>query len=324
MKKSLFFLMASSSLAFGQELLFQQKPLATDYFANIDILSSVKETDTDKSLSQGIYAADDFEFSRDSKITKLKFTGHVEDGFLDLNNLKGWDIFIYTDSNGVPNDIPGRSRGNNFLAHYNFYLSNSHITTMTMDTQNPKILNVELDLINNDGMVSNKHFVYKANTKYWLVIFSNILDNEAFSITESNKKHFYWAASTSNTPKLEHAKVADPNDFLGYGYTNWTNTNQVNPMVSGLAFELYGEPSLSTNEVKKNTEISVYPNPTADNLNVKSNKKFKSVSIFNAEGRLVIKTDNPLIDVKKLAVGQYIINTEFEDGTKSSVKFIKK
>lgn len=321
MKKTLFsLLLASSSLAFGQELLFSQPAHEVRFRTHFDIMSS-------SSLSngefRGIFAADDFELAKDSKITKIKFTGHIEDGFLDMGkNLSAWNVAFYEDRGGKPLGIPSGQGGNTITSRYFSFPRNAEAITMTVEANDSTRLNVEWNLSKSTNS-QRPDYIYKANTKYWICIYPDIFDDTE-NIAQSNQKHFFWAAAALGTPNLEHAKVVDPKDFWGQYAIQWTNTKNINREVTGLAFELYGEPTLSTNEVKKGTEISVYPNPTADNLNVKSNKKFKSVSIFNAEGRLVIKTDNPLIDVKKLAVGQYIIHTEFEDGTKSSVKFIKK
>ncbi len=64
---------------------------------------------------------------------------------------------------------------------------------------------------------------------------------------------------------------------------------------------------LSTVEVKK-TELSIYPNPATDILNIKTQDKVVNVSIFDASGRLVnAKFENGQVNVSTLAKGIYIV-----------------
>jgi len=71
-------------------------------------------------------------------------------------------------------------------------------------------------------------------------------------------------------------------------------------------------------------KISLYPNPTSDILNVKTNSKINSVSVVDVTGKKVnVKLDGNKIDVKTLPAGTYLINVETKDGI-STEKFIKK
>lgn len=316
MRKTLF-LLTLSSMVFGQELLFQQKPLESDYFAMFDIKSSATHEE-----KFGVYVADDFELQKDSKIQKIKFTGHIEEGFLDVKNLVAWRLLIYGDNNGKPKGIPMRANGNSFYDHY-FCFANKEAITMTLDSEKPKILNVEWDLAKSTNVGNRAGFTYKANTKYWVVLYSVINDNSK-NVVSSDKKHFYWAGSTMNTPNLRPAQFVDPNDFLGSLYTDWTDANKVST-VSGVAFELYGDTNLSTKDIDKETKIDVYPNPSSDNINIKTqNTKLKSVSIYSLDGKLVHSGEHSLINVKTLPIGHYLIKVELANGSINTIKFIKK
>ncbi len=83
--------------------------------------------------------------------------------------------------------------------------------------------------------------------------------------------------------------------------------------------------SLSTTEVSnKKIGISFYPNPTSDFLNIKTDSKIKSVSVFDMSGRKVKTSfENNVLNVKDLQTGTYIINVDTTDG-KFSERFIKK
>lgn len=305
--KKLLLLLGASSLAFGQNLLFEQKPLTSDFTASIDVISSANYNE-----KMGIYVADDFELPTNSSINKIKFTGHIENGFFDLQNLLSWRVSFYNDNGGKPASIPNWTTGGMKMTFENFATSPNVV--MTTDPANAKILNVEWNIPSS--------VVYNANTKYWVVLYS-VMNNLNDATFMTAKKHFYWAASTMNLPKLETAKIVDPNDLLGSGYTNWTNVNQVSSMVSGMAFSLYGSNALATSEVSR-SKVTVYPNPATDQLTVTHNdKKLKQATVFSADGKLLQSSTSTLIDVKKLAVGQYIIKVDFQDGTSTSVKFIK-
>lgn len=82
---------------------------------------------------------------------------------------------------------------------------------------------------------------------------------------------------------------------------------------------------LSTNEssVMKGG-LMIYPNPTSDILNVKTDSKINAVSVLDVSGRSIkVKLDGDKVDVSTLSVGTYLINVETKDGI-STEKFIKK
>ncbi|MFC6267956.1 T9SS type A sorting domain-containing protein [Frigoriflavimonas asaccharolytica] len=81
---------------------------------------------------------------------------------------------------------------------------------------------------------------------------------------------------------------------------------------------------LATKENQISNGMSIFPNPTSDILNIKTDEKIKSVEIFDMVGR---KINAELIDnkinVKELEAGSYILSVETAKG-KSTEKFIKK
>ncbi|MDF2552505.1 MAG: C-terminal target protein [Chryseobacterium sp.] len=81
---------------------------------------------------------------------------------------------------------------------------------------------------------------------------------------------------------------------------------------------------VNTVPVNKRSVISVYPNPTSDILNIKTDSKINNVSVTDMTGRKVsVKLDGDKVDVKSLSAGTYLINVETKDGI-STEKFIKK
>lgn len=82
--------------------------------------------------------------------------------------------------------------------------------------------------------------------------------------------------------------------------------------------------TLSRNEFSINKGIAVYPNPTNDWINIKSNSQIKNIEIWNIQGRKILNFENTnLIDVSNLQSGIYITRIQTEDGLQIS-NFIKK
>lgn len=81
---------------------------------------------------------------------------------------------------------------------------------------------------------------------------------------------------------------------------------------------------LATNEISKSkSAVSVYPNPTKGEVNVKTDKKVKASTIVDMTGRTVLKTDAGKADLSALPKGTYLMQVEFADGTTASEKVIK-
>lgn len=70
--------------------------------------------------------------------------------------------------------------------------------------------------------------------------------------------------------------------------------------------------------------FSIYPNPTSDELNIKTSKTIAKVNVLDASGRLVITSDKNTLNVSGLNKGTYFLKVDFRDGTIENVKFIKK
>ncbi|NIF04136.1 T9SS type A sorting domain-containing protein [Chryseobacterium sp. Tr-659] len=90
-------------------------------------------------------------------------------------------------------------------------------------------------------------------------------------------------------------------------------------------FEVATSLSTSETEVKKK-EVNVYPNPFKDVLHIADTKDIKSVIITDVAGRVVKVIDSPAkeLQLSELNAGLYLVTMNFKDGSKSTVKAIKK
>lgn len=81
---------------------------------------------------------------------------------------------------------------------------------------------------------------------------------------------------------------------------------------------------LATNEVSSKAKTaSFYPNPTKGEINIKTDKKVKMISIVDMSGRTVMKTESEKADISSLPKGTYMIKAEFNDLTSATEKVIK-
>lgn len=82
--------------------------------------------------------------------------------------------------------------------------------------------------------------------------------------------------------------------------------------------------SLAVSAEVKKMELSIYPNPTTDILNIKTQEKLVGISIFDSAGKQInIKRDDSHINVSQLIKGTYILKV-VTDKAVYQEKFIKK
>lgn len=85
--------------------------------------------------------------------------------------------------------------------------------------------------------------------------------------------------------------------------------------------------ALATGEVKAEKDnLKIYPNPFADVLNVSDIKNVKSISITDIAGRLVKTIEKPesTLYLGELKSGMYLVTLQMNDGSKQTIKAIKR
>lgn len=298
--KKLLFLLCASQLSFAQQSVFSQPQK--------DQLNSFNSPSLNDTTQKGIFIADDFELTNAVKIEKVKVFAKTDAGFLDAGNLISWNILIFQDQSGKPSAIPGKNETG--LVYKFSKLASQGGVTVTQAGNDATNISVEFDTTDNS-------FVFQPNTKYWISVFPTVKSEENFF----SEKFFYWAASTTTTPKLEQAKMVDPDDIMMNSYTTWTDLKGPSMGITGMAFELYGKDALGINDITKSA-IKVYPNPTSKTLSINA-KNVKSTEVYSLDGKLVLTSTKSEVNVETLAKGTYTLVVTFDNGQKSTEKFIK-
>lgn len=84
---------------------------------------------------------------------------------------------------------------------------------------------------------------------------------------------------------------------------------------------------LATSEISQvKTKVKAYPNPFTDVINISGAENVKSVHIIDTSGRVLRTIENPVsvIHLNHLKSGMYILALIMKDGSKQSLKIIKK
>lgn len=83
---------------------------------------------------------------------------------------------------------------------------------------------------------------------------------------------------------------------------------------------------LSTSEVNGKDNIKVYPNPFSELINISQPELVKSIQVSDVSGKLIKMINKPesVIRLQDLLQGMYILQLEMKDGSRQSVKVIKK
>lgn len=120
--------------------------------------------------------------------------------------------------------------------------------------------------------------------------------------------------------------LIDHNDVFGVGATSWTTFTELQLDEKNLSFTVHGrESSVGIVEMEE-AAIEVYPNPTADFINVDfADLQVKQINIYSIQGTLMFAQVNPQnsIDVSMLAAGNYIIELITNEGI-ASQQFVKR
>jgi len=112
------------------------------------------------------------------------------------------------------------------------------------------------------------------------------------------------------------------NHLLKYEVPDAVFYNQDGQVVLSMYMQSLNQ-NLSVNDIST-TDVSLYPNPTADYVTVKGQKKVKLISIFSTDGRKLSETTESRADLTAYPAGTYILDITLESGIRFTHKVIKK
>ncbi len=156
---------------------------------------------------------------------------------------------------------------------------------------------------------------------------STMIDHPALNNNPSARfiyAHYWGLGGAQYQVELPHYTGAWYNDFAG----RWTIFNQdLEPMPENIVFDLIIPFEVVTSVVEEDEmEVSLFPNPTADFLQVSSQSILQQINVFDLTGRIVLERglngNAERIDLSGLPAGTYIVRVSANDGEHTS-KVIK-
>lgn len=130
-------------------------------------------------------------------------------------------------------------------------------------------------------------------------------------------------SSTDGNFSLVSLTGLTPGSTLMIGVWNYSSSTVGQFKVSAYDASLV----LATNEVKDaKNNVKVYPNPFSEVLNISDASNVKNVLVTDISGRLVKTIANPSSELHlgELKQGMYLVTLEMKDGSKQTIKTIKK
>lgn len=175
----------------------------------------------------------------------------------------------------------------------------------------------------NETLLNDYSFPYGNNSSDDYLI--QVSDAHAFGINTIKQKHSYQGTyyfdefeGIGNVGDLIQ-KYYWETDIEGHGFKvlGFSTDN-------GDTFYDVNNNLLSTDDPSLNNSVKIYPNPVNDIINLQTEKKIKSATIYDLNGRKVKKSNSSnKISVRELNPATYIITLEFENGSAYRNKIIK-
>lgn len=147
--------------------------------------------------------------------------------------------------------------------------------------------------------------------------------------SNSTAGYFGYPNSVQNLIDIKYATLTaaptnTPNTGLYYYFYDWKVGNKCESARSPVTVTV--DSTLSTSEAGTKNTVKIYPNPFSDAVTIDRPELIGSLNIFDASGKLVmqsVKAEQKLT-LSHLISGTYILQILMKDGTRQSVKLIKK
>lgn len=170
----------------------------------------------DEGSNFGAYSAENFTLNGDANLDQFYFDGFTNGA--DLNTeIDGFTVEVYADNGGEPAGDP-ETPGS---ALHTLYLPVGD-PNLTLTAGGEVTVNVL-------GAVGSSWTLGAGN--YWVSGYANFVGTQRWN----------WYAGTPAAGDTDIAKIIDPSDAFGSGFTSWTDLTAVGPEFAGLAFNVSGE-----------------------------------------------------------------------------------
>lgn len=246
-------------------------------------------------------AANDIFIEKDKTFTMNKIEAEVISTSRE-NLVSEFDVAVYSDKNNAP-DQQIASYKNIPIAESDLRFSGLFTDEMT------KIYYASIKLPQSLTLAGGT-----SGTRYWVGL-KAIDDN--YDGSDSGVRWITYPSDPASNSKPLMIKTDTPSAAWGE-FDNSVETG----------FSVFGEckSSLAVNE-NSAFEFKYYPNPVKNFLDLKSEKKINSITIYSIDGKNVmtktIKANENRLEMSKLTPGTYIVESRFEDGSVKNFKIIK-
>ncbi|GEN76328.1 hypothetical protein CHA01nite_20680 [Chryseobacterium hagamense] len=154
----------------------------------------------------------------------------------------------------------------------------------------------------------------------------NVVVNNTQSMTGATDLGTFITATQGTTAYTQYTVNFTPS--VSGKYTFGVNVSSTgSPWYLGVDDFSLTQSTLGTSEVAANDKnVKVYPNPFSEILNISDATNVKNILVTDVAGRLVKTIANPSQELRlgELQQGMYLITLEMKDGSKQTVKAIKK
>jgi len=181
---------------------------------------------------------------------------------------------------------------------------------ITLPNNSDKHLNLKFDVGAFDDEVFQEHYAVYV-----------IAANSTFTGTENPV--FEETLDAGYMDEAKHVNV-DITNFAGQNiqivFRHYDCTDLLVLMLDNI--QIVEEEKLAVSDANK-INAQVYPNPTSDFIKIKGVENILKIRIFDMNGKMVLENQASEADIRKLPVGQYILNVH-TDSQIISKKIIKK
>ena len=252
----------------------------------------------------GVWSTDDFELTADKSISKVTAFGFQNNGDL-IDNLVSVSVFIYENLDGL--NIPDSDPTIAGSAFYELEVPNGDPALEVTQVDGFEFV-VDIALANG-GPVN----IPAGN--YWMVItpsLANLVGMDGPS---------RWNQFDAGVPAagITEAHLIDPTDVFAGGFTAWTPFSGLGLTFGSVAFTVEGgDPVLGVDGFSLDSQISIFPNPASNIINIRSanDVTVDSVVMFDVLGKTInVNYTNGQVDISTLSRGVYIVNVNTNRGT---------